>query len=390
METIVTPIVILGGGPSGLAAASMAARMGQKVLISERESSFGGQWMQIEAESMKGSASCLSVTELKKAALLQQGREVISDKTYKSWIHSILEKQEVDCLIHSSLASIKLKNGTISRMEFVTDRGIVNIKPTVVIDASGVGSCAAMAGVQMFPEESESNRMAPVLHFYLDHVDTDRFQKEGTVHFCLDSELFSEVEVGLAFSGKVHVVLTRKDLKNRSFSVLEYSAFQISAEKDAEYALNLIRKTIPGLEAAVISSIPAGYIFPEGPHPIGNHVYSEDEMENGTVFKDWAVGRILPRNMETDSICTLPYGSFTTREIRNLLLAGRCLSMESGAYRKLRGLPFSLATGNAAGCAAVLSLAQNGRVKKIDTDLLQQTLFDLGMARPEETGLITE
>ena len=79
---------------------------------------------------------------------------------------------------------------------------------------------------------------------------------------------------------------------------------------------------------------------------------------------------------------TIPYGSFLTKEIRNLILCGRSLSMESEAFSSVWGMPFALATGSAAGCAAVLSLLEDGRVKKVDPKNLQDSLAALGMARP--------
>ena len=43
MEIIKTDIVVIGGGPGGLAAAVTAARNGAKVLLAERNGYLGGQ-----------------------------------------------------------------------------------------------------------------------------------------------------------------------------------------------------------------------------------------------------------------------------------------------------------------------------------------------------------
>jgi hypothetical protein len=382
MENILSPIVILGGGAAGLAAASMAVRMGQHVLLAEREAFFGGQYRQAGAESMMGFASCQSVTELRSLSAFSDSEGRISFDIYSEWADSILLHPKVDTLIHTSLSSVKVRDGEISRLDLASPQGRISVKPEVVIDATGTGMCAISAGVPYLPGDGKGLVMPPVLCLTAENADRELFLMKGIGIFHPESDLFAEIRTKTDRNGKIRVNLVRKGNYSGDLSAKESSGLQIGVRRDIRQAEEMIRRLIPGMSEAELIPFSYGYLLPEGPHPSGCHVLSEEEVSSGTVFDDWAVGRL--RTNDGSVCCSLPYGSFVTREIRNLILAGRCLSMESGAFKKLRGLSFSLASGNAAGCAAVLSLAYGGRVKKIDMEYFHEALSDLGMAAPEK------
>lgn len=384
MENVLSPIVVLGGGAAGLAAASMAVRMGQHVLLAEREAFFGGQYRQAGAESMSGFASCQSVTELRSLAAFSDSEGRISSEIYSEWVDSVLLHPEVEAFVHTSLSSVKVRDGEISRLDLASPQGRISVKPSVVIDATGTGMCARAAGVPFFPGDGNGLTMPPVLCLTAENEDRDLFLAKGTGVFRPKSAVFSEIRTKTDGKGRILIAAVRKEKLEGDLTAKEESDLQIGVRRDVLHAEELIRSLVPGLSEARTILVSGGYLFPEGPHPMGCHVLSEEEVSAGTVFDDWAVGRMLTGDGSV--CCSLPYGCFVTREVRNLILAGRCLSMESGAFRKLRSLSFSLASGNAAGCAAVLSLACGGRVKKIDRECFHEALSELGMAVPETTG----
>jgi hypothetical protein len=64
--------------------------------------------------------------------------------------------------------------------------------------------------------------------------------------------------------------------------------------------------------------------------------------------------------------------------VRNLLVAGRCISASHEAQASVRIMPTCSNLGEAAGVAAALSLAVGGDVRGIDVKCLQTLLLERG------------
>jgi hypothetical protein len=75
----------------------------------------------------------------------------------------------------------------------------------------------------------------------------------------------------------------------------------------------------------------------------------------------------------------LPYGTILPQKIKNLLVAGRCISAEEEAMGMLRLWPVCSITGQAAGVAAALSTQQDVSPINLDIRKLQDTLEGQGM-----------
>jgi hypothetical protein len=83
----------------------------------------------------------------------------------------------------------------------------------------------------------------------------------------------------------------------------------------------------------------------------------------------------------------LPYGALLPQGVENLLVAGRCISAAEEAMGQLRLIPVCLATGQAAGTAAALSLREKVRPRRLDARSLQAALaaqgVDLGLPQTQ-------
>ena len=68
------------------------------------------------------------------------------------------------------------------------------------------------------------------------------------------------------------------------------------------------------------------------------------------------------------------YRSFLCREINNLLVTGRAISMDRGALASARVMGPCLAEGQAAGTACALALSSGQSIDAIDTGKLREML----------------
>ena len=67
------------------------------------------------------------------------------------------------------------------------------------------------------------------------------------------------------------------------------------------------------------------------------------------------------------------------KTVDNLLVAGRCISMDHDALAALRKVPLCIAMGEAAGTAAALCARTGAAPRKLDISLLQKQLLSQGV-----------
>lgn len=77
--------------------------------------------------------------------------------------------------------------------------------------------------------------------------------------------------------------------------------------------------------------------------------------------------------------CGISYRTMITKEIRNLVVAGRCFSATFEAQSAVRTTAIMGAMGHAAGVAAALALQKTeGDTRKVDPDVLRRELLAQG------------
>ena len=79
----------------------------------------------------------------------------------------------------------------------------------------------------------------------------------------------------------------------------------------------------------------------------------------------------------------IPYRSLLPQGVRNLVVAGRCISCEWDALGPIRTMPACFAMGQAAGTAAALSLSNDGVVHEVNLHILQEDLVQQGAILPQ-------
>jgi hypothetical protein len=82
----------------------------------------------------------------------------------------------------------------------------------------------------------------------------------------------------------------------------------------------------------------------------------------------------------------IPYRSLLPQNVKNLLVAGRCLSCDHESHASLRGAATCMGMGHAAGTAAALAARKDGLVRNVDIRELQEKLKDQGMILATEVG----
>ena len=71
---------------------------------------------------------------------------------------------------------------------------------------------------------------------------------------------------------------------------------------------------------------------------------------------------------------TIPYRSLIPLGVKNMLVAGRCISSDHGAQASYRIMPTVCTIGEAAGTAAALAVKEKCEVRAVDISALQDRL----------------
>jgi hypothetical protein len=124
---------------------------------------------------------------------------------------------------------------------------------------------------------------------------------------------------------------------------------------------------------------------------IGQHVLNEKEIMEGRSFDDaiatgcWyldlhpnkttlgSANDFEPEKVQPAPF-DIPYRSLVAQKVSNLLVAGRCHSATRGAHASTRVTVTAMAMGEAAGCAAALSLQNKTEVATLDGQRVREKL----------------
>ena len=415
-------VVVCGGGPAGFIAAIAAARNGARTALVERYGFLG-------AMATMGYVNPVSVFTYNDSQVVggipwefvqklenmgggfiekPLGNVAFEQEHYKLLAQRMTLEAGVDLYMHSYLSGCVMDGGRIAQIVIENKNGTEALSSKVFIDCTGDGDLAALASVEMQPDEGAP--LQPLSsYFILGGVDLDtpmmqeaiRHNKQGENCHCLpvrEKLLERKEELGIpefggpwfcrtGQDGVVTVNMTRtagNAIDNRDFvraeCVLREDAFRMAAllkdnfdEFKDSYLIAVsvqggIRETrrIKGVHTITADEYVTAYHYHDsiarGAHPIDVHVAS-GPAQNITFLKTPAY---------------VPYRALIAPTHSNLIVAGRCLSADKKAFASLRVQASCMDMGQAAGTAAAMAAISGLPVQEVNTELLVAKLREQG------------
>lgn len=169
------------------------------------------------------------------------------------------------------------------------------------------------------------------------------------------------------------------DLKlNPAESVEDSTTVEIQCRKEIVDEAKFLKKYIPGFENANLAGISPMCGLREGRHPLGEYIYTWEDLSNPNSFEDCAM-RMTPHYPFPNSATSLepsgwkvkpvtlefPFRIFQAADVDNLLLAGDNMSIHWSIYALLKGFGQAMSTGEVAGLAAAQSVKTNTKIKEM-------------------------
>jgi hypothetical protein len=401
-------VLVVGGGPAGIAASVAAARAGARTLLVERYGFLGG----MGTAGMVGSFCGFFTTGRQQKTIVGgvadtlleklRERDAVSEKgvsrvdpriaslRFNPEIFKVVSEQwitqgGVEILYHTFAVEVlwEQKGRRLSGVIVENKSGRSALMAKVVVDTTGDGDVAFRAGVPSEVGDGTGGAQALTTMFRMIHVDPEKMRdltvpvvkakleealKSGEYGFQrIDGILNPALPQGIVSANIVSVPgllatdarqLTRAEMEGRK-QVLEY--------------IRAFRRFLPGFERAELSCFAPQIGVRETRRVLGRFVLQEQDVLKGTKFEDgiglgaWPVEihdpvtrRIEWRFLENeDDYYAIPLRCLLPLHVQNLLVAGRCISASHVAQASTRVIAQAFAMGEAAGILASQSADSN-------------------------------
>ncbi len=426
-ETVVDgeyDVVVLGGGPAGIAAAATAGGQGRNVLLVERYGFLGGmgtaagvtnfcglhanvhgeikQVVHGVADDLLNGIDRLGGLNEPHRVLGKINAQAYDTAAYKCAADNLLLTRGVELRFHALAAGVVMDTPRrIKALLIETKSGRRAVLGHTFIDCSGDGDLAAFAGAPFEKGDAAGSMLYPTMMFRLNGVDA---AAAGEAWRTIPTLMEKAERRGMTFPRKGAIVRPQKHSNEWRVNVSqvktddgravdgtdarELSFGEVEGRKQALDFFQFLKREAPGFADAYIVDIPPQLGVRETRRVNGHYQLTADDVlgcanfddtigVNGWPIENHVAGDVVwrwPDIPGSRGFNHLPYRMLVPRGFDNLLVAGRCASMTHEGQSAARVSGACFAMGQAAGTAAHLSLAQSCSCADIPVDRLQQLL----------------
>ncbi len=417
-------VVVLGGGPAGMAAAVSAARAGRSTLLVERYGFLGGmgtaagvtnfcglhanvhgeirQVVHGVADDLLARIAALGGLNAPHALFGKTVAQAYDTAAYKITADDLLLSSGVQVLFHALAAGVLMDSAArVKALLVETKSGRLAVIGRTFIDCSGDGDLAAWAGAPYEKGDGAGHMLYPSTMFRINSVDP---QRAGNA-WELIPRLMAQAEAAgrWRFPRKGAIVRPQKSgiewrvnltqLANADGEAMDGTdARQLSdAELQGRRQIASVAgflKEVPGFEASYIVDIAPQVGIRETRRVHGRYLLTESDVLECASFDDtvgvngWPLELHLkgdvefrwPKIPESRGFNHLPYRMIVPLGPENLWVAGRCASMTHEAQSAARVTGACFVMGQAAGTAAALALQAGCAAAEVDPAKLQAQL----------------
>lgn len=426
-------VVVLGGGPAGIAAATASARLGRSTLLVEGYGFLGGMGTAAGVTNfcglhanvhgdvrqvVHGIADDLlqrmdALGGLREPHLLFGGKiaaQAYDNAAFKLAADDLVVGSGAQVLFHAQAVGVQMAAaGRVAALLLETKSGRQAVLGRQFIDCSGDGDLATWAGAPFEKGRDAAGQgedmMYPSTMFRVHGVDPER---AGDVWNRFDALMAQAERDGYTFARKAPIIRPQKNpaewranvtqLANADGSpvdgtnALQLSAAEIEGRRQILHFFKFLRAYAPGFDKAYLLEIAPQVGVREtrrvlgdyqltGPDVLDCASFADSIGVNGWMIEEHVAGTVsfkwqdIPRARGYNH---LPYRMLLPRGLDNVLVAGRCASMTHLGQSAARVSGACFVMGQAAGTAAAQALQHACDARAIDVPALQAQLVQDG------------
>jgi hypothetical protein len=417
-------VVVLGGGPAGIAAALAAARAGRSTIIIERYGFFGGAGTAAGLSTFCGLhavvhgqheqvvhgiaddvlARLAAMDGLNKPHLTVQNQITALSydiSAFKIAADDLMADARVEVLFHAfGTGAVMADAEHIDAVLVETKSGRFAVRGKIFVDGSGDGDLAAWSGVPYEVGDGTGNMLYPSTMFRINGVNPE---KAGRAWEIVPALMDEAEKKGRKFPRKKPIVRPQRNpiewranltqIKNPSGTAVngidarELSYGEVEGRRQCWDVFQFIKENTPGFEQAYIVEIAPQIGIRETRRIKGEYVLTDQDILGCRDFADtigiqgWPVEAHIKGDVKfvftppgARGFNEIPYRIIVPQKVDNLLVAGRCASMSHEGQSSARVSGPCFIMGQAAGTAADLALGMGVPPRAIDVAKLQQRL----------------
>ncbi len=416
-------LVVLGGGPAGIAAAVAASRNGAKTLLIERYGFLGGMGSAGMVNNFCGLHGVFDgeLYQIVRGVALdvvaridhfgglmaprvrengKSGAQAYDIAAYKLALDDLALSSGVEIIFHGQAVGAAMEGGRIKALIIESKSGRGAIGADYFIDCSGDGDLAHFAGAA-YEKGDENGFMAlPTQMFRVNGVDGERAQADGKPilkslmeqaaesgewDFERTSGILNPNRNSIEWRVNMTQIQGRDGAVMDCTDVFDLTHAEIEGRRQVANLSRFLKQKVPGFEDSYLLEIAPQIGIRETRRVTGQYQLSGEDVLGCADFDDaiginaWPMERHVQggvewRYLEGRGYHQLPFGALVVPEVENLFAAGRCASMTPDAHAAARVSGPCFAMGQAAGTAAALNLKAGLNNRETDIGQLQKAL----------------
>lgn len=415
-------VIVLGGGPGGIIAATAAARLGARTALFEQHGFLGGMatagLVTPISEFNKGGHRIIGGIpwELMERLAALGGAQLdypignvpYDAELFKLAAQRLVLESDVALTLHSRYVRCVAEKEHILSIDLIAPGGLLTATAKVFVDCTSYAEMAFNAGAPMQALPTPDQAQPASLIFRMGGVDTAALintepREDNTRYYQKNVQecLLKLRHEGVAvpnFGGPWFCTVLRDGIVNINMTRLASYPFDTEEATRAECELReqvfvfaaLLKQYFEPFKNAYVlqTGYEAGYR--ESRRLAGAHVLTGEELLAGTVFEDTVAHCAHPVDIHhaagsgqsvqfLNRVGNIPYRSLYACGIDNLLVGGKCISADRTAYASTRVMASVMAIGQAAGTAAALCVETGNTVADLKTSKLMEQLIQSGV-----------
>jgi hypothetical protein len=396
-------VLVVGGGAAGVAAATAAARAGADVLLVERTNALGGLAtggliiLLLTLDDGRGrqvvGGLCQEVTERLAArgaaffppqdewgradeTLVERDRSfglvwgrpphrvrysvAYDPEAMRLVLLELLEEAGARLLLHAQAAEPIVEAGRVTAVAFQSKAGRFAVRARAFVDATGDGDLFAAADCAFEREE-----VLPWLWFVVGGVE--------------DAPAAAARGAGFRTPGSGRLLMpwgaTEKIARRIDATVPEDLTYaELACRRRVMAEFERLRREEPGFARAHLCRVAEQLGITESRRLVGRERLGRDAVDRP---REDAVA-LTGHWTKYGALYWIPYGALLPQELDNLLVAGRCISVDHRVHHATKEIPACFATGEAAGAAAALALKAGVAPAALEVGALREHLRRAG------------
>ncbi|WP_025821514.1 FAD-dependent oxidoreductase [Shewanella marina] len=427
-------VLVVGGGPAGVAAAQVAATQGKQTYLIEKYGFCGGAAVAGLSGTICGMYKATDDTQaapeqvvygftekFRQALVLRNGVTAPQQygKTFtvthdplvwREVADDMLTEAGVNILYHTAVIAVIMDGDKFQGVVIESNAGQSIILAKIIIDASGDAAVVARAGLDTYFGD-EGRIQNPTMFFRIAGVDMDKYLAYYGMDTICPPKVTENIQKANAELGwelprhKIWIFPTTRPNElmvnatrlagqdGRMLNVIDpvdFTEAEVFGRRQVRAYAKFLNEFVPGCEEAYVVDTGVEVGIRQTRSIKGIETLTNDDVvscrkrSDGICRTPWPIelhsGDKPKLHWLIDDYYDIPFGTLIPQVGENIIVAGRCLSAEHEALASARVTAQCFELGHAAAVAAVLAINTQRKIRDLDVAVIRATMITNGSA----------